>query len=102
MSEIAFIGDRDTVWPFRALGCDVFFSDESESTPRLVSEVVRREFKLVFVTEEAHESAMEEIGALTEQATPTFAVIPSVKGARGVAMQMIRDSVRRAMGAEFI
>lgn len=102
MSDIAFIGDRDTVWPFQALGCEVFFSEEHESASGLVAKVLQGEFKIIFVTEEVHESAREEIDALAEQATPTFAVIPSVKGSRGVAMQMIRDSVRKAMGAEFI
>lgn len=102
MSEVAFIGDRDTVWPFLAFGGEVFFSDESESTPRLVSEVARGEFKIIFVTEDVYEAAREGIDALQEQAIPTFAVIPSVKGSRGTAMQRIRDSVRRAMGAEYI
>jgi V/A-type H+-transporting ATPase subunit F len=102
MSDIAFIGDRDTVWIFQALGGDVFFSDECESVPGLVSEVLRAEFKIIFVTEDVYESAREGIDAFQEQAIPTFAVIPSVKGSRGTAMQIIRKSVRRAMGAEFI
>jgi len=102
MSDIALIGDRDTVWPFKALGCEVFFSDESGPAPSLVSEVLQRKFKVIFVTEEVYESAREGIDALVEQAMPTFAIIPSVKGGRGVAMQIIRDSVRKAMGAEFI
>ncbi len=102
MPEIAFIGDRDTIWPFMGLGADVFFSDESESAARLVSEAVKNEFKIIFVTEDVYEAAREGIEALREQAVPTFAVIPSVTGSRGTAMQMIRDSVRRAMGVEYI
>ncbi len=102
MSDIAFIGDRDTVWPFKALGCDVFFAEGPESAPGLIADAVKREFKIIFVTEEVRESAQEKIDAYAEQATPTFTVIPSVKGSRGVAMQIIRESVRKAMGAEFI
>ena len=102
MPEIAFIGDRDTVWPFMGLGADVFFSDEHESTARLVSETVQAQFKIIFVTEDVYEIARESIEALQEQAVPTFAVIPSVTGSRGTAMQMIRDSARRAMGVELI
>ena len=102
MSEIAFIGDRDTVWPFMGLGAEVFFSDEHESTTRLVSETARAEFKIIFVTEDVFEAARESIEALREEPVPTFAVIPSVTGSRGVAMQMIRDSARRAIGADLI
>lgn len=102
MSDIAFIGDRDTIWPFRALGGEVFFCNKYEAVPRLVSEVAQGEFKIIFVTEEVYESAREEIDAFGEQAIPTFAVIPSVEGSRGMAMQMIRDAVRKAMGAELI
>ena len=102
MSDIAFIGDRDIVWPFKAFGIDVFFSDEHESPARLVSEVSHMDFKIIFITEEAHENARDTVERLDEEAMPTLTVIPSVKGSRGIAMQKIRDSVRRAMGAEFI
>ncbi len=102
MSDIAFIGDRDTVWPFKALGAETFFSDDGRALPRLVSEALGKGFKIIFVTEEVYEAAREEIDPIEESALPTVAVIPSVAGKRGVAIQMIRDSVRRAMGAEFI
>jgi vacuolar-type H+-ATPase subunit F/Vma7 len=102
MSDIACIGDRDTVWAFQGLGAEVFFSDEHESVPRLVAEVMQGEFALIFVTEDVYDSAREIIDAQQEKAIPTLALIPSVKGSRGTAMQMIRTSVRRAMGAEFI
>ena len=102
MSDIAFIGDRDTVWPFKALGSDVFFSDEHESLPKLLNQVLQEKFEIIFVTAEIHESMRERIDGFAEESTPTFAVLPSVKGSRGIALQMIRDSIRRAMGAEFI
>ena len=102
MSEIAFIGDRNTVWPFKAFGVDLFFADEQESMSHIFSEIAQRQFTIVFVTEEIYEEMRERIDALAEESTPTFTVIPSQKGNRGTALQMIRDSVRRAMGAEFI
>ena len=102
MSDIAFIGDRDTVWAFKALGAEIFYSDEHESPAQLVSEASRGRFKIIFVTEEVYQSAREKIAAFKEQAPPTFTVIPSVRGSRGIALQMMRDSARRAMGMEFI
>jgi V/A-type H+-transporting ATPase subunit F len=102
MSDIAFIGDRDTIWPFRALGAETIFSDDSQALPRLVSKALEGDFKIIFVTEEIYGAAREEIDSLAESAIPAITVIPSVGGNRGMAMQMIRDSVRRAMGAEFI
>lgn len=102
MPDIAFIGDRDTVSAFKALGAETFYSDEHESPAQLVSEASRGRFKIIFVTEEVYEGAREIIAAFKEQATPTFTVIPSVRGSRGLALQMMRDSVRRAMGVEFI
>jgi V/A-type H+-transporting ATPase subunit F len=102
MSDIAFIGDRDTVWPFKSLGADVFFSDEHESVPRLVQEVSQGDFSVIFVTEDVYDEAKDRIDKFFEAPRPTFAIIPSLKGGRGVAAQIIRNSVRRAMGAEFI
>ncbi len=102
MSEIAFIGDRDTIWPFVALGYSLFFAEEHESVSRLVMEVVEQRYKLIFVTEEVYEVAHDEIDEFDEQPIPTFTILPSVKGSRGTAMQRIRDSVRKAVGAELI
>jgi vacuolar-type H+-ATPase subunit F/Vma7 len=102
MSEIAFIGPRDTVWPFVALGAEVFFSDEHPSPLRLVSEVSQKQFSVIFVTEAVYEAAKDKIDEFVEKATPTFAIIPSVEGSRGIATQIIRASVRKAMGAELV
>jgi len=102
MSDIAYIGDRDTVWPFKAFGTEVFFFDKHESLPQLVSKVLERNFKIIFVTEDVYDLARESIDRFAEEAIPTFAIIPSVRGNRGMAMQMIRDSVRRAMGVELV
>ncbi len=102
MSEIAFIGDRDTVWPFKALGNDVFFSDEHDLPTRLFADVVRQDFKLIFVTEEFYDAVRDAVHELSEDALPTVVILPSVKGARGITMQLIRDSVRRATGAELV
>ncbi len=101
MSEIAFIGPRDTVWPFAALGAEVFFSDEHPSLVRLVGEVSQKQFVLIFVTEDVYEAARERIEEFAERARPTFTIIPSATGSRGIADQRIRASVRKAMGAEF-
>ncbi len=101
MSEIAFIGDRDTVWPFKAFGAEVYFSDEQESLSRIISDVLQKQFKIIFVTEDVYEREQERIDKFVEASTPTFTIIPSIKRNRKVAAQMIRDSVRRAMGAEF-
>lgn len=102
MSDIAFIGDRDTAWPFKALGSDVFFCDEHDSPARLIAGVLGQPYKIIFMTEEFYDLVRGQIDVLSEQALPTVAILPSVKGTRGVAMQLIRDSVRRATGAELI
>lgn len=102
MSDVAFIGKRGTIWPFKALGADVFFYDEGEPAQRLLAEALQGEYKIIFVTETVYENLRDRIDNFAEEATPTFAVIPSIRGSRGVATKIIRDSVRRAMGAEFI
>jgi V/A-type H+-transporting ATPase subunit F len=102
MSDIAFIGERDTIWPFKALGNDVFFSDEHESLQQLVNQVLQQQFKIIFITEDAYENVRERMDSFAEESTPTITILPSLKGSRGVALQAIRDSARRAMGVEFI
>ncbi len=102
MSRIAFIGDRDSVWGFRAFGITARPVSSAEEAGEALAEVVRDGHTVVFVTEDVYEACSDEIVRYRDQALPTVTVLPSVTGSRGLAATQIRDAVSAAVGADIL
>jgi V/A-type H+/Na+-transporting ATPase subunit F len=102
MSSIAFIGDRDSVWGFRALGLAVYpVADEEEATSALKA-AVGEGHAIVFVTEDVYEICSEQIAEYRDSALPTVTVLPGVTGSRGTAAAEIHRAVSAAIGADIL
>jgi V/A-type H+-transporting ATPase subunit F len=102
MSKIAFIGDRDSVWGFRAFGLAVRPVASAEEASEALDELVRARFTVIFVTEDVYESCYEQILAYRDLAVPTITVLPNVVVSRGVAATEIHRAVSAAVGADIL
>jgi V/A-type H+-transporting ATPase subunit F len=102
MSKIAFIGDRDSVWGFRAFGIDVYpVSDPTEAGEALRA-AAGSAHAIIFVTEDIYESCGDLISEYRALALPTVTVLPSVTGSRGLAATEIHEAVSAAIGADIL
>jgi len=102
MAEIAFIGDRDSVWGFAAFGAGVEFAADADEARAAFDKTVRAGTPVIFVTEDVYEACEEQIHSLRDQALPTVTVLPGVTGSRGVAAAEIREAVSAAVGADIL
>ncbi len=102
MSRIAFIGDRDSVWGFRALGMTALPVAGAGEAREALAGAVRDGHAIIFVTEDVYETCSEEIAAYRDQALPTVTVLPSVRGSRGFATAEIHRAVSAAVGADIL
>jgi V/A-type H+-transporting ATPase subunit F len=102
MSKIAFIGDRDSVWGFRAFGIAVFPVADSEEAGAAFTAAVDGAHAVIFVTEDVYEACAEQIAKYRDLALPTVTVLPSVKGSRGLAATEIHEAVSAAIGADIL
>jgi len=100
MSKIAFIGDRDSVWGFRALGVAVFPVAGAEEARTAFEAAVAGAHAVIFVTEDVYEECSAQIGKYRGLALPTVTVLPSVTGSRGLAATEIHEAVSAAIGAD--
>ncbi len=102
MSEIAMIGDRDSILGFKALGVEIFpVNTKSESTAAL-HQVIRQEFKVAFITEQMAPSPEEIADMIGDSTFPVVTMVPSNRGATGLAMQRLQTLVRKAAGADIL
>ncbi len=102
MSEIGFIGDRDSVWGFRAFGVAVRPAATAEEASLALRELVRAGCSIIFVTEDVYEACSEEIVRYRELPVPVITVLPGVRGSRGVAAGEIHRAVSAAVGADIL
>lgn len=102
MSRIAFIGDRDSVWAFKAFGIDTLPAADAESAREAFARAVREGYAIIFVTEDVYEACSEQIAEYRDFALPTVTVLPSVRGSRGLAATEIHQAVSAAVGADIL
>lgn len=102
MSEIAMIGDRDSILGFKSLGVVIFPVSNREEALEALKQVIQQDFKIAFITEQSAPTP-EEINRLIGNRTfPVVTMIPSNKGATGLAMQRLQALVRKAAGADVL
>ena len=102
MSKIAFIGDRDSVWGFRAFGIAAIPVADADGARDAFAAAVREGYAIIFVTEDVYEACSEQILEYRDQAIPTVTLLPNVRGSRGLAADEIHQAVSAAIGADIL
>lgn len=102
MSEIAMIGDRDSILGFKALGVAIFPVNTIDESIEALQEVIRQEFKVAFITEQVAPSPEEIARIVGDRTFPVVTMVPSNRGSTGLAMQRLQMLVRRAAGADIL
>ncbi|MFH1690746.1 MAG: V-type ATP synthase subunit F [Candidatus Eisenbacteria bacterium] len=100
MSKIAFIGDRDSVWGFKAFGLAVFPVAGSDEASAAFDAAVSGAHAVIFVTEDVYEACSDQMAKYRDLALPTVTVLPGVTGSRGLAATEIHKAVSAAVGAD--
>lgn len=102
MSEIAMIGDRDSILGFKSLGVSVFPVNSKEECTTALKEVIRQDYKVAFVTEQMSPDPDVITELLLGRTFPVVTMIPSNRGKTGTAMKRLQELVRKAAGADVL
>ncbi len=102
MSNIAVIGDRDSVLCFRAVGVSVFPTTDDEQAKKIFQKLTRDDYAVIFVTEQLAAGLDEQIQKVAFQPLPSVVLIPNSKGSLGFGMGRIREIVKKAVGADIL
>ncbi|MDD6648124.1 MAG: V-type ATP synthase subunit F [Firmicutes bacterium] len=99
-TKIAVIGDRGSVHGFKAVGFDVFEEEKDASIAGLVSDLAKKEYGIIFVTEEILEVNMDVMEKYKDDILPVIIPVPGRNGSLGIGMANIHRNVERAVGAD--
>ena len=102
MSEIAMIGDKDSILGFKALGVGIFPVNTKGESAEALRDVVKQEYKVAFITEQMALTPEEIASIIGDRTFPVVTMIPSNRGSTGLAMQRLQMLVRKAAGADVL
>lgn len=102
MYKVGIIGDKDSILGFLALGIDIVPAYEADEIKRKIHEMVEQEYAIIYITEQASLLAKESIARYKDNQLPAIIVIPGITGSMGLGMNEVRESAKRAIGADIL
>jgi V/A-type H+-transporting ATPase subunit F len=101
-SNVAVIGDRDSILCFKAVGVDVFPVDDPAEAVKIFDRLVREDYAVIFIAERLAVELDEKIQEVAYRPLPSVVLIPDSKGTLGYGSRHIREVVKKAVGADIL
>lgn len=102
MSKVGIIGDKDSIMGFLALGIDIFPAYEADEVKKTINHLAEIDYAIIYITEQASLMASETIAKYKDHELPAIIVIPGMGGSMGLGMNEVRESAKRAIGADIL
>ena len=102
MYKIAVIGDRDSVLGFRALGLDVFPTEDTDAGRRTLHRLAQEDYAVIYITEALAAVLPAEIEAARLAPRPAVILIPGISGNTGEGLAAVKKSVEQAVGSDLL
>ena len=100
MYKIAVMGDRDSVLGFRALGLDVFFTEDTDGARRTLHRLAGDSYAIIYITEQLAQYLTADIARYKDAVMPAIILIPGKSGSLGLGEAGLKAAVERAVGAD--
>ncbi len=99
--KIAVIGAPDTILPFSAIGADAYDALDSESAETILDEIVLKDYGIIYLEEAYARNFTEKIEKLNNSHREmSITVISGSRGGSNVAVEKIRNQVKKAIGLD--
>jgi vacuolar-type H+-ATPase subunit F/Vma7 len=103
LSKIFVLGDRETIFPFEAVGAALFPVLTAEEFRRAWNEIkAQKAPALVFLTPAAYALGQREVQAARAEGKNTIVVLPFAVGETEPGLEEMRRELARAIGADLI
>lgn len=99
MYKIAAVGDRDSIFAFKAIGIDVYATSGGFNARKIIDNLAKENYGLIFVTEQVASTIEDTIQRYKQELIPTIILIPSNQGSLGIGLDEINKNVEKAVGS---
>lgn len=100
--KIAVLGDKDSVLGFKALGLDVFPTENVDEARSKLHALARGGYAVVYLTEQYAALMEADVARYKDDLTPAIILIPGKDGSLGIGMANVKSAVERAVGADIL
>ena len=102
MYKIGIVGDKDSIFSFKALGLETFQCNDDNKARKIIDGLARDNYAIIFVTENIAKNIMDTIERYQKKYIPSIILIPSSNGSLGIGIQKISDNVEKAVGLNIL
>lgn len=114
MHKIAVMGDKDSILGFKAIGFDIYPTENKyptgneyptkyqEEKSSLLNSLVEDGYALIYITEDAARDIMDEISKYRSSYFPAIILIPGSTGSLGIGKRFVKESIEKAVGADIL
>lgn len=99
--KIAVIGDKDLILAFKAIGMDVFCSNNAQDTQSLLKKIAK-DYAVIFITEDLAIQVDDTLKKYKTRTYPAIIPIPSSAGSNGYGIIGIEKDVEKAVGSDIL
>jgi len=101
-NKVAVIGDHDSILGFKTLGMEVFVVNDAAQAVATLNRAAKEGYVIIYITEQFASQIEDTIAVYRSQKLPAVVPIPSIFGKTGIGMQQVKDSVKKAVGADIL
>ncbi len=102
MYKTAVIGDKQSIMGFSALGIDSFEVNEKSDAQKIISQLVKENYAVIYVTEKIFSQISDTVTRLRHETLPVLIPILGISGNTGVGLRQLYESVERAAGSNIL
>ena len=102
MYKIAVIGDKESVFGYKAVGFDVYIETSFQKASRLLHNLAKQDYAVIFIIEDLYKKMKTAVDRYMFSDLPAIIPLPGKDGADGSGMEAISRAVERAVGADIV
>ena len=100
--KIAIMGDKDTIWPFKAVGFSIYAIKDIKDANEVFKQILGKEYAIIFVTEDVFKQCEQQIQEIHALPLPAVVTLPNNQGSQGIGRKRLQQILRKAIGSEII
>ena len=102
MSDIAVMGDYDSIYGFATLGLNTFPVETPEEGAEILRKLAEGDCGVIYMTEGLAEELKEERKKYEDRITPAIILIPGISGNTGEGIRRVKATVEQAVGSDIL
>ncbi|MCQ9209718.1 V-type ATP synthase subunit F [Granulicatella seriolae] len=100
--NIAVVGDKDSVLPFKLLGFDVFPTSDPAQARTIIDGLASQSYGIIYLTEAIAKEIPDTIKRYDAEISPAVILIPNHLGTLNIGKARIQENVEKAVGQNIL